>query len=265
MHGALYAWESEPALNSFWPQMVFPRQQTDIVLADTSFALIEDVLKKQISLSDYLNHNYAQQIESSSLSSDIKADLESIATRNNGSFGDFQAAQRVLALDPLSTRMRLRFARDYMPAEISTDNVILIGSSRSNPWVSLFEDRLNFTLALDPALNGTLIVKNKKPLPSEQPVYTSIENSSVATGYGLIDYIPNQNHSASVIIIAGTTSAATQAAANFLTSEESLRGLQNKLHVSKLPYFEVLLKTTRLIGTPLSAEIVAYRTYPGHE
>jgi len=262
MDKALYAWKSEPALNSFWSGIVFPARQTDIVLADTSFALIEDVLKKQISLSDYLNHSYVQQIESSALSPDLKADMESVATRNNTSFGDFQTAQRVLALDPLSTRMRLQFARDYRPTEISTDSVVLIGSSRSNPWVSLFENRLNFTLALDPTLSGTLVVKDRKPLPGEQPVYTSFDNASVATGYGLIDYIPNQNHTADVVIIAGTTSAATQAAGDFLTSEVSLQRLRDRLHVSKLPYFEVLLRTTRLIGTPLSAEIVAYRTYP---
>lgn len=259
---ALYAWKREPALGQFWSGFIYPHRQTDIVLADTSFALIEDVLKKQISLSEYLNHDYIQQIQSSNLSTDVKTDLETIATRSNGSFGDFQVAQKVLALDPLSTQLRLRFARDYLPEEIRNDNVILIGSSRSNPWVSLFEDRLNFTLALDPALNGTLVIKNKKPLPGEQPVYTSfLEDSSISTGYSLVDYIPNQNHTTDVLIMAGTTSAATEAAGDFLTSEELLQKFQNKLHVRKLPYFEVLLKTTRLAGTPLSAEVVAYRTY----
>jgi hypothetical protein len=34
------------------------------------------------------------------------------------------------------------------------------------------------------------------------------------------------------------------------------------LHINKLPYFEVLLKTTHLIGTPLDAKILAYPTYP---
>jgi hypothetical protein len=29
-----------------------------------------------------------------------------------------------------------------------------------------------------------------------------------------------------------------------------------------MPYFEILLKTTKLAGTPLAAEVIAYRTFP---
>jgi hypothetical protein len=34
------------------------------------------------------------------------------------------------------------------------------------------------------------------------------------------------------------------------------------LHADKLPYFEALLKTTHISGTPLNAKIEAYRVYP---
>jgi len=40
-----------------------------------------------------------------------------------------------------------------------------------------------------------------------------------------------------------------------------LKKFQDTLHVQKFPYFEVLLKTSRLSGTSLSSEILAYRTY----
>jgi hypothetical protein len=32
--------------------------------------------------------------------------------------------------------------------------------------------------------------------------------------------------------------------------------------MTALPYFEVLLRTSHLNGTPMDATIVAYRTYP---
>ena len=73
------------------------------------------------------------------LSPKLKADLQVIASRSNGSLGDFRVAQKILRFDPLSTRLHLQFARDYRPSALKNDNVILIGSSRSNPWVSLFE------------------------------------------------------------------------------------------------------------------------------
>jgi hypothetical protein len=83
-----------------------------------------------------------------------------------------------------------------------------------------------------------------------------------STGLSVIDYLPNNDHSADVLIVAGTSAEATEAAGDFLTSEESLHRFQNKLQVRTLPYFEVLLKTTKVAGTPLAAEVIAYRTLP---
>lgn len=263
MNKALYGWQGKPVVGSFWSGMLESSRQTDVVLADTSFALIEDVLGKRISLNDYLTRRYVQQIQDSNLSPELKNDLQIIASRSNGSLGDFRVAERILRFDPRSTRINLQFARDYRPGAITSDNVILIGSSRSNPWCGLFEDRLNFTIDYDPNLHE-MLVRNRHPQNRESGVYVSPVDPNGSNGYSVIDFIPNQNNSADVLIIAGTTSEATEAAGDFLTSEDSLRRFQESLHLRRLPYFELLLKTTKLIGTPLSAEVIAYRTLPGH-
>jgi len=41
-----------------------------------------------------------------------------------------------------------------------------------------------------------------------------------------------------------------------------LAKFRNAIHADRFPYFEVLLKTSRLSGTSFNAEMVAYRTYP---
>jgi hypothetical protein len=260
LHKQVYGWMTEPALNSFWFGMLESSRQTDVVIADTSFSLVEDILKTHISLNDYLNRNYVQQIQSSSLGPELKADLQIIASRSNASLGDVRVAQKILTFDPLSHQVHLQFARDYRPGSIKNDNVILIGSSRSNPWSTLFEDRLNFVIDYDPGLSE-MLVRNRHPQPGESSVYALPVDPNATSGYSVIDYIPNESHTADVLIVAGTTSEATEAAGDFLTSENSLQHLQDLLHVRKLPYFEVLLKTTKLAGTPLSAEVIAYRTF----
>jgi hypothetical protein len=78
----------------------------------------------------------------------------------------------------------------------------------------------------------------------------------------VVAYLPNPDHTGKVVIFAGTGSEATEAAGEFLTSEDSLASFLKLLHVSELPYLEVLLKTTHLNGTPMNATVVAYRTYP---
>ncbi|MES2391217.1 MAG: hypothetical protein V4555_06235 [Acidobacteriota bacterium] len=256
----LHPWQSQPALASFWPRFLDPHRTTDIVLADTSFALVEDITGQSLSLADYLNRSYLHQIQSTDLSADRAADLKLMVSRQNGSLGDFRVAQRIQALDPASTTLPVQFAREYTADSIKEHNVILIGSQKSNPWVDLFNDQLNFTIEYDPKLNQSFI-RNHNPKPGEQPMYAAPVNPYASSGYSIIAYLPNPSHTANALIVAGTDSQATDAAGEFLTTDRSLQSFLTKLNTKQIPYFEVLLKTTRLSGTPFNAEIIGYRTY----
>jgi len=257
---ALQPLAGKPALAAFWPRFLNAPNETDIILADTSFALVEDIAKHYFPLSDYLNGNYIRQIQSSDLSADRKADLSLIAVRSNGSVGDFRVAQRIRAFDPTYTRLVVEYAREYTADSIKRHNVILIGSQKSNPWVDLFYSQMAFTIEYDPALDQSFI-KNSNPRPGELALYPVVPNPDAPVGYSIIAYLPNPSHTADVLIVAGTNSQATDAAGEFLTSEASMESLLKRFPARQIPYFEVLLKTTRLSGTPFSADIVTCRTY----
>jgi hypothetical protein len=265
LHRSLYVWESNPVLASFWSQILEAGPKTDVVLADTSFALIEDILKKPIPLKDYLDRRYVSQIQSGDrtqqLSQDRRDDLNLILARNYGSVGDFRVAQRIAALDPLARNIRVNYALEYTAALLKQDNVILIGSRKSNPWVDLFASGLNFTVEYDPD-RGVSQVRNGTPRPGEQEAYSAPPPPDSSSGYSVVSYLPNPGQAGKVLIIAGTGSEATEGAGEFITSEEQLANFQKLLHVDKLPYFEVVLKTTHLSATPLNSTIVAYRIYP---
>lgn len=259
-----YAWKSEPTVGPLWSGILESPRDTDVVLADTSVATVEFILKQHITLSGYLDHSYDEQIQSTDLTPEMKSDLEDLAGRNNGSVSDFRIAQKILDLDPNSANVHLQYAREYRPRSATGHNLILIGSSVSNPWTSLFEDELNFVITYDSAAKQ-MVVQNRRPRPGESAVYAAHTNtSSSSADYSVIDYIPNQDHSADVLIIAGTNSVATEAAGDFLTNEDSLRRFAETIHCRTLPYFELLSKITRLEGAPITDEILAYRTFPGH-
>jgi len=261
MRGSLYAWRNTPSIGSFWSAILDARPSTDVILADTSFSLIEDITKKPIPLNDYLNRDYLSEIQSKDLSQDRRDDLNLIVKRNYGSLGDFRATQRIVALDPLGKIIHLYYARDYTPGQVKQDNVILIGSRKSNPWVDLFEGSLNFSVEYDPD-RYVSFVRNRAPLAGEHPIYISPPAPDPNSGYSVVAYLPNKNQPGKVLILAGTGSEATEAAGEFITSEDQLARFQGLLHVTKLPYFEVLLRTSHLNGTPMDATVVAYRTYP---
>jgi len=72
----------------------------------------------------------------------------------------------------------------------------------------------------------------------------SSSSSNTVSGYRVVAYLPNPDHTGKVVIFAGTGSEATEAAGEFLTSEDSLANFLKILYVSELPCFEVSLKTT---------------------
>lgn len=265
LHKMVYTWDGQPALAAFWPRFLDSKQDTDIVLADTSFAIIEDMMKQSYPLSDYLNRSYLSQIRAFSL---CAADntvvnsiaFESIAARNNGSFGDFEVAQRIEALHHGSTSVHVSYAREFTADSVKRDNVILIGSRKSNPWVDLFTDEMNFLVKYDPALDQSF-VENLHPRAGEQALYAQPANPYASLGYSVIAYLPNPSRTGSALIIEGTNAEATNAAGDFVTSEEAMSNFLRKLPGTRIPYFEILLKTSRMSGTPFHAEVVAYRTY----
>jgi hypothetical protein len=261
MRRAIYTWEGRPIVASLWTDFVHSHQEIDIVLPDASVSISEEILGHPMSLSDYLDHNYMRLPQSLDISSDRRADLNKIFAHNLVTMGDFHAAQQILALTPLSSFLHLTFSRFYTADSVKRNSFILIGGKKANPWVRLFDDQMNFTLDYDNVRSQTFVT-NRHPQAGEQTTYVPPTDANAFVGYSVIAYLPNPSRTGNVIILAGTDSDATSAAAEFLTSEDQLSKLRTTLRSEKFPYFEVLLKTSRLSGTSFSAEPLAYRAYP---
>jgi hypothetical protein len=258
---AVYPWDGQPALAAFWSGFLDSHQQTDLVLPDDSVSVMEDITHNPLSLGDYMSRGFIQQIQSSNMSADRKEDVYQVLAHNLVTFGAVRAVQALVGEIPATYPHYLTLARYFTADEIKRDNVVLIGGKKAVPWDDLFDDQLNFVADYDYA-HGTPIIRNRNPKPGEQAVYTIFRTSSNLTEYAVIAYLPNPSHTGNIIILAGTDSDATGAAAAFLTSESQMQNLRNTFGGNRFPYFEVLLKTSRLSGTFFDAQLVAYRTYP---
>lgn len=252
MNRTLRPWKFQPAVAGFWSVFLNGQKNTDIVLSDSSFSLVEDISNEIFTLNDYLYHDYMSRLRDRT--PEMIANLTMIANRNLGATGELKLTQRILALDKLNSNLHVYNAREYTPELIKQDNVILVGSRISNPWDELFEDRMNF----DFTFHEDKGIVNRAPIAGEQKNYTW--NGSV--GYCLVAYLPNPEHNGDALLIQGSSSETTQAAADFLLSENQLANFAKMLHVDKLPYFEVLLKVSWVNEAPITTKIVAYRTYP---
>ncbi|MGB9406472.1 MAG: hypothetical protein WCA89_02985 [Terracidiphilus sp.] len=251
-------WQADPVRRAFWSEFFGSNEEVDIVTADTSLALAEDILKQPVSLDDYLDYKYKNRVDLPGVTPETRNTINMILGRDLGSVGDFRVAERVMELDAHSSNLKLASARAYAPESIKANNVILIGGPASNPWVELYKDRMDFYVEYDVVRHYTQII-NRTPAQGEQSVYGLFAEPN--RGYSVVAFLPNLSAHRYALIIAGNDSQATLAAGEWVTSSEGLATIRQKVPNGRFPFFEVLLASSKLVGTPLRTEVEAFRIH----
>jgi hypothetical protein len=250
-----------PALRGLWSGLLAEGRTTDVVLADSNLSLLQDFVQQPLQSTEYRSGNLARQAEAI-LGSSSHRIIDTLMARRYTSIADVHLVSQIFLLDGLDARQfRVHFARDFAPEDLRTSNVILSGSKRSNPWVQLFEDDLNFRFDHDEA-TGYAVIVNKHPRPGEQERYVTSVRSPTLESYGVVAFVPNLGNTGNVLIIAGGGMNATGAAADFVTHNELLDPFLRRAGWQTgqaLPYFEVLLETTVMGATLLPPRVVCFR------
>jgi len=265
MQKVIEPWSGKPAVAAFWKQYLNTGLQTDIVMPDDALSMYQDVTGSSVNLYDYVNRDFIRRIPMLPLSEDRKADVNELMNHNLVTFGAIRAAQQIQGQFPLNYARSMVLTRLYTADEIKRNNVILVGGQKSNPWNQIFDKQLNFVVDYDYASKRTGFIRNRTPKANEQATYVANEvsgSTDTFATYSVVAYLPNPSRTGHVLILAGLDSDATAAAAEFLSSEDSMARFKSAMHAEEYPYFEVLLRVARLNGTSLRGELVAYRIYP---
>jgi hypothetical protein len=164
------------------------------------------------------------------------------------------------AVSSLLTRYRVPVgsisAQDFQMEQ--PDNVILLGHARMNPWVELFDDRLNFHYKFDWKERKGQIV-NLAPAPGEQATYTAEFGKH---GYCVVACLPKPIGDGTALLIYGSDMSSLRAGGRFVTDDRWIARLYSRMHVTpkNAPrYIEVLLGTELLDSMAPGFDIVAYR------
>jgi hypothetical protein len=150
----------------------------------------------------------------------------------------------------------LKQSRTVSAEDMKNHNVILLGSAWVNEWSGKNLIKEDF------GSGASATIVNYNPLPGEEPEYGAkfdVETGKLIEDYGLITVKPNISEKNTIMVLAGTHSEGTEAAAEYLTSEDHLRRLNQRLLLLKRPsprYFQVLLKVKVDNGIPTIISIV---------
>jgi len=150
----------------------------------------------------------------------------------------------------------LKQSRTVSAEDLKNHNVILLGSVWVNEWSGKNLIKEDF------GSGASATIVNYNPLPGEEREYSAKfdeETGRLIEDYGLITIKPNISEKNTIMVLAGTHSEGTEAAAEYLTSEDHLGRLNQRLLSLKRPsprYFQVLVKVKVDNGIPTIISIV---------
>lgn len=253
-------------VNLFWAPFLNSNQNLDIVLADSNFGFLQDLSGVDVSAEQYANRDYQQLIDAIPPKGGLRESAIMLMHRRYTSVGDANLARKISWLaSPRSDLVLIMHARDFQPMRLKTNNVVLIGSKRSDPWAELFEPQMNFQYSYEGHPADTAI-RNLKPKPGEQVLYRADEASGhrIPEGFCVVARLPNLSGKGKALLIAGTETEATEAGGDFVLSDASLAQLHRVLGLGageSFPDFEALLGTARVGGASPTARLIGVRRH----
>lgn len=244
--------------DSFWALLFNSDRQTYIVLSDTCWVLLQDFWHHDRSLRDYLSRQYMADLNT--------PEMHTVASRHFTDMADATILSEIVRSSfPYSQKLGVRSARSLEVDDLKTQNLILVGSRRANPWVEQFDQQLPFTDEFD-AQSGQPFYLNHSPRSGEATRFlTRGKDGAWEETYGAIAFLPNLGHNGNVLIIEGSVAEGTQAAGDYVCSPAFIDQLRKHLNLSPtdpIPHFELLLKISALAGSPSRAEYLTHRILP---
>ena len=165
----------------------------------------------------------------------------------------------------LNREIRIKRGSLFTLDDAQNDNLIFVGSPAENLTLLDIPSTHEFIfqrLSAGPR-KGDLAVVNVHPQPGEEKQFLSSPPGTPLTeDYAIVGLVPGMNPARSLLILAGTTTIGTQAAAEYVCRQDSLEQLLLRLSISEsgqIRPFEVVLRVKVARGVPVGSEVVALR------
>ena len=243
---------------------IFPAGQTTLFVPGDAGLNTYNIFSgkpQQLSLQEYINTNRDP------------LQMENLATKQvypafmwpYTPLGDLRLANQITTVGAFRREhYEILGGQDVTSESFRNASAILAGAPPYNPWVELFDDKLNFHLVFDGAARSMHVI-NRHPQHGEQPIYVFQEDPGHKLGYGYIALTDNMEGNGKVLLIEGTSMAGVDAAVSFLFDEKKMAPIMAAAGTShrQLSNFEVLLEAPFLKSNAGNVSVVATRFYPG--
>ena len=238
-----------------------------VVVADINYGMTRLVDEQPVTLEQYLSPSYrsGETLANAHPTAREARVMKYLSGSLLTSYADLVVVDTLLRLSGNSSdRLAIRSARELRPRDLEEGTFVFVGSPSSNPWVSYFQDKLNFQEREGVVGESLKFFQNLHPKAGEQETYHGLAfTGSSGEDYATISLLPLGNGRGSVLILQGLQQEGTESAGLFLADAGNRQKLQQALGTPDAPgqpvYFEALIRTQAVAGAPNATSIVATR------
>jgi hypothetical protein len=255
-HSPVLARSTHAGETSPWSSIFHSPQPIQVIASDPDIADIQTIADKQISLSDYANENYGCEF----LASNLKAACQSELRGDKVAAIDAEVVAKIAVLaERNQSEIVVQSARGVRLREMRTDdNYVLLGSPRSNPWVGLFSDQMEYQILYDPAQRQEIVL-NKRPQAGESNQYIpTAKGFGTGQSFATVSLLKNPDQGGQVFLLAGTTAESTHAASEFATNIPVFASTLKNCGISLTPssHYQILLRVETMAGSATQTNVV---------
>jgi hypothetical protein len=247
-----------------WSAFFASQHPTHLITSDPEIVSIQQITRSRVSLLDYVNHNYLP--EHYVPTPEVKQALLSAPKGDWTPPGDLQIAVNVAELAQSNSKnISVQPSSKTRMSDLkSDDNFIFLGSPRSDPWVSLFNDTLDFQFVpVDGSQNE--VIRNVHPRQDERATYTPTTGTT-GESYAIVAFVQNPGQDGQVLVVAGATGEGTDVAGRLVTDPPRLAEALQKCGTpfsGSLKHFELLLRVSVIAGSSRGFDVMACHVLPG--
>jgi len=248
-------------VHPLWSQIFAAEQRTLEVPGDSGLVMWQGLVGRSVGLAEYLNGDYRTNLLPRSLTTLQDAAVD-MGGRRYTSIVDLEAAKSLsLMAQSAQSKLEVRYARDVRPNDLKQGNVILVGAADANPWVELFEHKMNFVFSND-RIHKTFSVLNREPRGGEPRQWDSYYTDAEHRVYAVVAFLPNLGGNGNALILEGTSMAGTESALDFVSDDSQLLPFLKRIQRANgtVPHFEVALGTNNVSGSAVKNTVLAWRT-----
>jgi hypothetical protein len=253
-----WVWSSSSAP---WATLFDGSRRVFIVASDPNIEEIQRISHSSLSLSDYANQSYLPPGTSNLSTSQISFMKEILRGNKISAFDGSIIANLASLMTPGQSRLLVKAARNFRVKDLQTDeNFVFLGSSRSNPWTSMFDPVLDFQFAFDDRTQREF-VHNVHPGQDENINYIPTAGGfDTGDSFAIISVFQNPGYGGRVLIIAGASGEGTEVAGDLVADPSRWAAILQSCHIAQdasRQSLQVLLHLQTMAGSYGTVNTVA--------